>query len=225
MKKEEIQNLFKDQEKDILKDVSKKIREIYREIEKRLDNTSLEILTKKIIIEEASKVNSYIQELDRQLQEKICETMSDKDILKNSTNIVWIRVKQKVGVPKICLCQEEDVSDEFDTSLQKDNKKSNGLVVIIAGVCMEVIGCFFIPAIGKWAITVNGLGIILVAAGIYKKFKEKFQITVNSDVRSEGEQVKVICETQRDLNTKIIHEWVNKIYDTLIEEIYKEIQE
>ena len=218
----EIEKLFGNKKEKVKEEISK----IYKKIAEDLQNSSLDILTKKITIEEISKVNHYIQNLEQEIRSEAYEKMKQVGVPENCKNIIWVKVRKRVGVPEMKLCHEDEISVTNKEELLREKRGNReGLIIAIAGVCIEILGFLFISAIGKWIVVVEGIGLIAIAGGTYKTYKDvlktKSEIAINPE-----KQVTVtdICKKQRELNAKIICDWLDCICKTLLDEIKKEMQ-
>lgn len=213
----------------------KDMKYIYDEISKMMKNKPVEWVTKEITIAEASKLNTYCRDLEQTLRKTVCEKMADAGVPDNEVNIIWARAKRKTGTAQIELCKEQKQSiphqdvqkpnDENPPERQK-SMKCSGPTVIASGAAVEIIGWVFVPGMGKFAAAVKGIGLVLMAAGVYMTYeesKEKPRIKISEEVRQQESDethkiIDSICEDQCKLNTTIICKWLESICEAVLQE-------
>lgn len=226
-----ISRAFEDKRQEIQNDVNN----IYAEIAKIIKSKPIERVTKEITIAEASRLNTYCQNLEQSLRKTACDKMIDAGVPENEVNIIWARAKRKVGAPQTELCKEEEQnipcqgvqkSHGEKKPEKQESAKCAASAVLISGAAVEVIGWVFIPGMGKFAAVVKGIGLVIMAAGVYMTYeesKEKPRIKVSDEFGeqnvSKTEQIiDSICENQCRLNTSILCTWLQNVCDAVLQE-------
>lgn len=226
-----IRSVFEEKQQKLPKDVN----EVYREIAEAVKTKPVERVTKEIVIAEASKLNTYCQNLEQTLRKSVCETMIAAGVPDNEVNIIWARAKRKTGTAQIEMCKEEKQNMSSQSSQethgeQKPEKRADikysGPMVLAAGAAAEIIGYVFVPGMGKFAVVVKGIGLVLMAAGAYMTYeenKEKPRIRVSEEAGQQAYSatetvIDSICEKQCRLNTSILCTWLESVCEAVLQE-------
>lgn len=226
-----ISRAFEDKRQEIQDDVNN----IYAEIAKTIKNKPIERVIKEITIAEASRLNAYCQNMEQSLRKTVCKKMVDAGVPDNEVNIIWARAKRKIGTPQIELCKEEkrNIPPQSVQKAQEEQEpdklksvKGFGKVMLASGALVEISGWVFIPGMGKFAVVVKGIGLVIMAAGAYMTLedsKEKPRIKVSGEFveQNVGETERIIdsiCENQCRLNTSIFCTWVESVCEAVLQE-------
>lgn len=193
--------------------------------------------------EESPRVNAYIRQLRRQLQQQTSEQMQLLGVSQSAAGIVWAEVKSKSELPKASLCERRDVmlpsaapEDAEAAAAQKralgklESVRNVSASVAVVGAVATVVTCLVVPG---WP-GATGAVLIVVGAGAAGAIVSQQRIAqINRIARSDAqpkparqdarELAKQVCTHQCQANVKIIERWLDAECQTLIAACEREL--
>ncbi len=234
---QKLHNYFSNTKNDVIQNLQGIYKDIYtKAIAQHPNNIAVTIIS-----EESSQINGYIRKIRQQLKNSAMEAIVNFGISENYSEVIWAKVMNSLGVPKVELCRSEDIPisnnsafEQNDASrrtsnqvkdLQRQQMKYGGAAA--AGAVAETITLLIVPGWGGLAGIIKIAELFVVGVGVagvvttQKKITEINRIYTEErkkQVRKENVEsaVSEICQRQCDCNTYIINDWIDKVYDEFI---------
>lgn len=238
--KEAIDRLFIEQSANVQNGLSA----IYDQIVKEMVNITPEKIGSEIAKKEALLVNSYIQELVKEVKKDAIQAMVDNGCKSYLTETGWTDIIKKTGVPQVKYCKFQNIpnvgSNAHNTTaeqskiyasevskLQKTQKIEAG--VAVAGATI-VVASLLVPgwntaeiifvSLGAAMLIVGGTSAVITESKI-REAREKGKIHNNAARPATvnlNEMLKKVTQQQCQCNIQIINEWLDKVKEALIAE-------
>lgn len=220
------------------------VNNIYKQIADTITTQYPECIAQTILQEESQKINDYIIILRQELKNNACTLMTSCGLSKAVAEIVWATVMRSVSLPRVSLCKKQDVKISDNTHEQpnkfiKEEAELKRLEttkkVCIVGTTVGIITCLIIPGWTGLAVIGKAAGFIVACAGTVGTVVSQQQIKeinriVNRYSNETSQQtdiyevIKNICKHQSGVNSKIICDWIDKLYDELIKQCEIELE-
>lgn len=227
------------------RNVKSNLKNIYDDIYPKAVTQTTDNIAVTIISEESEQINRYIRTVRQQLKNAAMEAIDDFGISENYSEIIWAKVMNSVGVPKVQLCSREDisfnnyadrepvnasVSSRRRTSEQVNDLKRKQIIyggVAIAGTVAETITLLIVPGFGGFAGVLKIAELLVVGVGVAGVIKTQKSITEINRIYTEEKRnqvrkenaasvVREICIKQCEYNTDIINNWIDKVYNEFV---------
>ena len=237
MQKNNICEIF-EREKE---NAAEKMAGIYQQIARVVMAQPPERIVQTILQEESQRINDYIRSLRQDLKEKACRAMVSFGFTEAVTDIIWANTMTCVSLPKVFLCQKQDVKIPVSGNKRPagpdprqraqlrrlGTAKKAAVGAAAAGTVAEIITCLVVPG---WTGVVGAAkvaGLVVIGAGAAGAAASQYQIQeinriVNQVQNSESSRtdtrqvIKEICRYQCDANRKIICQWLDRVCEELI---------
>lgn len=218
-----------------------KLEEIYQQIARSVMAQPPERLAQAVLQEESPKVNEYIRALRQSMKAEACKAMAECGLSEAAAGIVWANVMNKAGLPKVSLCQKQDVNVAPPSpgkrvgpdAKQKaeinrlEGTRNLGIGVAAIGLTAGIVTCLVVPGWTGLAGVAKVASIVVVGAGvagaaISQQHIQEINRIVNQ-VQKEApsrpdrrEVVSQVCKHQCTVNSEIICRWLEQVYSELI---------
>lgn len=214
---------------------------IYKGIARNVMAQPPERLALAILQEESPKVNDYIRTLRQSLKAECVKTMLACGLSEAAAGIVWANVMNAVGLPKVSLCQKQDVpanapahkvsegpsrkQREEINRLEATRNLSIGIAAV--GAVAGVVTCLVVPGWSGVAGLVKVASIVVVGAGAAGAVTSQLRIEeinrIVNQVQQQGPSkedlrgvVTQVCKHQCKTNGQIIHQWLDRVQEEVI---------
>lgn len=224
----------------LIVEVKNDVRDIYKSIYEEVRDADPELLASKITMLESRRINNFCMKLDSKAEQTAKEAMKAAGVPEVQAPMIWVKVRNIAKAPNAKMCNEQKYtmphksaqnSTAKSTSTVKDTSSKpyevfDGKSMILAGAIVEIASWIWLPSLSIWAVTVKGVGLILMFAGFYKVAKKKraeSRIPLTEEAKkmmkkNSYEGIEKICTKQCELNTSIYVQWMRDLSDQLIAE-------
>lgn len=217
---------------------------IYDQIVKEMANITPDKIGSEIAKKESLLVNSYIQDIVKEVKKKGIQVMVDNGCKSYLTETGWTDIIKKTGVPQVKYCKFQNIPNVTNnihntaseqskiyasevSKLQKNQKIEVGVAAAgatIVGASLLVPGWntaeIIFVSLGAAMLIVGGTSAIITESKI-REARETGKIHNNvarPATVNLNEMLKKVTQQQCQCNIQIINEWLNKIKEALIVE-------